>query len=241
MVNLRHALNRNTRHGSRRNIAAHYDLGNAFYSQWLGPGRTYSSGLYLPACRTLEEAQRAKLDRVIELLAISDGERVLEIGCGWGSLAEQLIALHGCTVTGITLSAEQLAFARTQLSERGLLKKCDLRLQDYRDARGQYDRIAAIEMLEAVGEPYWPIFFANVRERLRPQGISVLQVITIDENRFENFRRRPDFIQAYIFPGGTLPTPGIIEREVAQASMELVSSEFFGDSYARTLAEWRRI
>lgn len=236
-LNLRHALNRNTKRGSRRNIAAHYDLGNDFYAHWLDPGMTYSSGLYSSAYQTLEDAQQAKLRRVIDLLAISGGERVLEIGCGWGSLIEQMLAQHGCTVTGLTLSTEQLTYARTRLQRLRLFKQCDLRLEDYRDAHGQYDRVASIEMLEAVGEAYWPTFFAKLRELLRPRGMAVLQVITIDENRFEYYRRRPDFVQGYIFPGGMLPTVEIIEHEIAQAQMRLVSAEFFGDSYARTLAE----
>ncbi len=237
---LRHALNRNTRRGSRRNIAAHYDLGNAFYAQWLDAGMTYSSALYSAPSKTLEAAQRAKLDRVVDLLALSGGQEVLEIGCGWGSLAERMIAEHGCAVTGLTLSSEQLAYAQNWLRQRGLFEQSDLRLQDYRDARGTYDRIVSIEMLEAVGEAYWPRFFGQLSQLLRPQGIAVLQVITIDESRFEIYRGEPDFIQRYIFPGGMLPTPSIVEREAARAGLQVVSAEFFGESYGRTLAEWQR-
>jgi cyclopropane-fatty-acyl-phospholipid synthase len=235
---LRHALNRNTRRGSRRNISAHYDLGNAFYAQWLDPGMSYSSGLYSTADQTLESAQDAKLARVSELLDLSGGESVLEIGCGWGGLAEWLIGRHGCSLTGVTLSARQLEFARQRLHDRGLAG--DLRLQDYRDIRGSYDRIVSIEMLEAVGEDYWPTYFAQVRDNLRPGGTAVLQVITIDETRFADYRRHPDFIQRYIFPGGMLPTPAILEREIAAAGLQLVTTEFFGESYAQTLAEWSR-
>src|SRR4051812_24441205 len=200
-LKLRHALNRNSRRGSRRNIAAHYDLGNDFYEQWLDAGMTYSSGLFSSASQTLEEAQDAKLDRVIDMLDLSGGETVLEIGCGWGGLAERLMDRSDCVVTGVTLSSEQLAFAQRRLRNRARSGRCDLRLQDYRDTRGEFDRIVSIEMLEAVGEAYWPTYFKKLRHSLRPGGSAVLQVITIDDARFESYRRRPDFIQKYIFPG----------------------------------------
>jgi cyclopropane-fatty-acyl-phospholipid synthase len=238
-LRLCHAMNRNTRRGSRRNIAAHYDLGNEFYQQWLDAGMTYSAGLFSSVDQTLEEAQTAKLDRVLNLLNLTGGERVLEIGCGWGSLAERIMDRHDCNVTGITLSAEQLAFAQARIHSHDKRKRCDLRLQDYRDVSGTFDRIVSIEMLEAVGESYWSQYFGKVRESLRPGGVAVLQVITIDDARFENYRRRPDFIQKYIFPGGMLPTAQIIEREIAEAGLKLESTEFFGESYARTLHEWQ--
>jgi len=233
-------LNRNTRRGSRRNIAAHYDLGNDFYQLWLDSSMSYSSAIYSSPGQTLEDAQRAKLDCVIDLLGLAGGERVLEIGCGWGGLAGRIIEQNGCHVTGLTLSTQQLRYAQRELFQRGLGGKSDLRLQDYRDAEGTYDRVVSVEMLEAVGAAYWPTFFANLRQRLNPQGAAVLQVITIDQSRFEGYRRRPEFIQRYIFPGGMLPTTAIIEQLVANAGLRLVSSEFFGDSYARTLAEWHR-
>jgi cyclopropane-fatty-acyl-phospholipid synthase len=235
-----HAMNRNTRRGSRRNIAAHYDLGNEFYQQWLDPGMTYSAGLYSPMSQTLEQAQDTKLDRVLSLLDLAGGEKLLEIGCGWGSLAERILQRHDCRVTGVTLSREQLAFAQRRLRSSALDERSDIRLQDYRDVRGTFDRIVSIEMLEAVGQAYWPTYFQNVQNRLRPGGVAVLQVITIAEDRFEAYRRRPDFIQKHIFPGGMLPTTEIIERETAKLGLKLVEKEFFGDSYARTLEEWRR-
>jgi cyclopropane-fatty-acyl-phospholipid synthase len=237
---LRHALNRNTRRGSRRNIAAHYDLGNDFFAHWLDGGMNYSAALFSSAGQTLEEAQFAKLDRASELLELSGGEAVLEIGCGWGGLAERLIVRHGCLVTGITLSEEQLAFAKKRLSDRGLDRRADLRLQDYRDTDETFDRIVSIEMLEAVGAAYWPTYFNRLHANLRSGGVAVLQVITIAEEYFESYRRRPDFIQKYIFPGGMLPTRGIIEREVTAAGLCLSSCEFFGKSYALTLSEWLR-
>lgn len=236
---LHHGSNRNTRRGSRRNIAAHYDLGNAFYAQWLDPDMNYSSGLYSADSQTLLDAQRAKLDRVAELLGLSGGERVLEIGCGWGALAERLAERHGSTVTGITLSCEQLTYARDRLSRSSARDRCEFHLQDYRDTDGTYDRIASIEMLEAVGEEYWPVYFDTLRARLKRDGIAVLQIITIGESHFESYRRNPDFIQRYIFPGGMLPTAGIIAERARNAGLQVVSQEFFGDSYARTLADWR--
>jgi cyclopropane-fatty-acyl-phospholipid synthase len=237
-LRLRHAMNRNTRRGSRRNIAAHYDLGNDFYQQWLDSGMSYSAGLFSSVDETLEEAQNAKLDRVLSLLELAGGERVLEIGCGWGGLAERLVQKR-CNLTGITLSTEQLAYAQQRLSGQVLAGHCDLRLQDYRDVRGEFDRIVSIEMLEAVGEAYWPTYFEKLHDCLRPGGTAVLQIITINEARFENYRRRPDFIQKYIFPGGMLPTPQIVKREASKAALHLVSNEFFGEAYARTLEQWR--
>lgn len=239
-LRMRHAMNRNTRRGSRRNIAAHYDLGNEFYQRWLDPGMTYSAGLFSSMNQTLEQAQDAKLDRVLSLLDLADGEKVLEIGCGWGSFAERILERNDCTVMGVTLSAEQLQFAQRRLRGRALESRSDIRLQDYRDVRGTFDRIVSIEMLEAVGEAYWPTYFQNLRDRLRPGGVAVLQVITINEDRFEDYRRSPDFIQKYIFPGGMLPTTGIIERETAKSGLKFVAKELFGDGYARTLEEWRR-
>jgi cyclopropane fatty-acyl-phospholipid synthase-like methyltransferase len=192
------------------------------------------------ANETLEAAQRNKLDRVIDLMAMAGGERVLEIGCGWGSLARRMTERFDCAVTALTLSTEQLAFAQKRQRERPGREACEFRLQDYRDVSGTFDRIVSIEMLEAVGEAYWPTFFATLRERLHPGGIAVLQAITIDDTRFADYRRRPDFIQKYIFPGGMLPTPKIIQREIARAGLQLVSNEVFGASYAHTLEQWHR-
>jgi cyclopropane-fatty-acyl-phospholipid synthase len=186
------------------------------------------------------ETQNAKLDRIFELLDVAAGQQVLEIGCGWGGLAEQMIERFGWHLTGLTLSQGQLAFTCQRLRERGLRNKGDLRLQDYRDASETYDRIVSIEMLEAVGESYWPTYFAKLRAALRPGGIAVIQVITIDEARFDTYRRRSDYIQHHIFPGGMLPTVAIVKRQIAAAGLQLASSESFGPSYARTLAEWQR-
>ena len=231
LLRWQHWRNRNTKRGSKRNIAAHYDLGNAFYEQWLDRGMQYSSALFSADNQPLEAAQRAKLERIVELLDIKGGERVLEIGCGWGAVMERLSPQ--CAVTGITLSEEQLAHARERVGA------AEARLQDYRDVTERFDRIVSIEMIEAVGEKYWPIYFAKLRQSLNDTGTVLLQAITIAEDRFANYRHRPDFIQRYIFPGGVLPTLDIIRREAARAGLELVEHQSFGLSYAQTLTIWR--
>lgn len=234
----RHLLRANSRRGSRRNIAFHYDLGNDFYRLWLDPGMTYSSALYRVDSETLEQAQENKLDRIAELLASPTGVDILEIGCGWGALAARL-AKAGASVKGITLSAEQLAHARDIARESGAGDHITLELQDYRDCQGAFDRIVSIEMLEAVGEQYWPIYFNKLRQLLKADGRAVLQVITIADSRFETYRKGADFIQRYIFPGGMLPTKALIAAHAEKAGLKLVASECFGESYARTLADWR--
>ena len=231
---LAHRMNANTRRGSKRNIVRHYDLGNDFYAAWLDSGMTYSSGLYRTGSESLIEAQTAKQNRVIELLHLTGGERVLEIGCGWGGLVERLMGMGTHSVTGVTLSPSQLAYAAKRVPS------ADLRLQDYRDTSGTFDRIVSIEMLEAVGASWWPSYFTTLRERLRPGGLAVLQAITIAEDRFEDYRGAPDFIQRYIFPGGMLPSQTEMRRQIAGSGLELRSAETFGDSYARTLAVWRK-
>lgn len=237
---LLHALKPNTRRGSRRNIAAHYDLGNAFYAQWLDSGMNYSSALFGDVEMSLEQAQLAKLRRVIEQAAVAGGERVLEIGCGWGALSHMLARDHQCDVTALTLSREQLGYVRKRVAGETGQGRVDVHLQDYRDVTGRYDRIVSIEMLEAVGEAYWPIYFRKVRECLADGGRAVLQAITIAEDRFTAYRRCPDVIQRYIFPGGMLPTKSIIRREAERAGLRFVDEESFGQSYVHTLAEWRR-
>ena len=236
---LRHGARANTRKGSRRNIEAHYDLGNAFYALWLDDTMTYSSALYRTGRESLEDAQAHKITRIGDLLDVREGQSVLEVGCGWGALACAL-ARRGADVTGLTLSPSQLAFARDRAQQEGLAGRVDLRLEDYRDARGAYDRIVSIEMIEAVGERYWPVYFGALRDRLKPGGEAVLQAITIAQERFAEYRRATDFIQHYVFPGGMLPTKEILESQARAAGLRLVSQETFADSYAMTLAEWRR-
>jgi cyclopropane-fatty-acyl-phospholipid synthase len=200
---------------------------------------TYSSACRIGAGQSLEAAQGDKLDRIAELLSIGDDEDVLEIGCGWGALATRL-APHCRSVIGLTLSAEQLAYSHEQVEVKGLADRVDLRLQDYREEQGRYDRIVSIEMLEAVGEAYWPVYFERLKAALKPGGRIVLQAITIREDRFESYKRSPDFIQRYIFPGGMLPTRPILAEQAGRAGLRILSSETFGPGYADTLAEWRR-
>jgi cyclopropane-fatty-acyl-phospholipid synthase len=232
---LLHMTRANTRAGSRRNIAAHYDLGNDFYALWLDRGMTYSSALFAgDAGRTLEEAQRAKLARALQQLAPAPGARVLEIGCGWGSFAE-LAAGEGLQVTGLTLSRAQLEYARARLGGRA-----DLQLSDYRDERGRYDAVASIEMIEAVGERWWPAYFAKVAEVLPSGGRALVQAIVIDDALFARYREGSDFIRRYIFPGGMLPSPSRVEMEAAAAGLSVRDAHRFGPDYARTLALWRQ-
>jgi cyclopropane-fatty-acyl-phospholipid synthase len=211
-----HVWRSNTRRGSRQNIAFHYDLGNDFYAQWLDPALIYSSALYRDAAQSLEAAQAAKLERVVELLrlpSLGADAQVLEIGCGWGAMALELARRHPARLVGLTLSQQQLVHAQRCVSAQGVEDGVDLRLQDYRDVRGEFDRIVSIEMLEAVGERYWPVYFETLRERLRPGGVAVLQVITIADAHFDKYRRGADFIQRFIFPGGMLPSPSALQAE----------------------------
>jgi len=236
---VRHTFRRNTRRGSQRNIAYHYDLGNEFYALWLDRGMTYSSALFENAREPLEAAQQRKYDRVAALLELEPGQSVLEIGCGWGGFAEEAAGRHGCSVVGLTLSRAQREYAEARLARAGLADKTRIRLEDYRDARGIFDRIASIEMIEAIGYEHWPVYFARLHKLLRPKGIAVLQAITIADERFESYRRCPDFIQRYIFPGGMLPAPGILRREVERAGFRFVEGPRFASSYALTLALWQ--
>lgn len=239
---LRHRARRNTRAGSRRNIMAHYDLGNDFYARWLDAGMSYSSGLYadpsVDPVAELDAAQAEKQARVLAWLDLQPGQQVLEIGCGWGGLAES-IAAAGAQVTGLTLSPAQWEYATARIARAGLDRRAELRLQDYRDVEGCFDRIVSIEMIEAVGEAYWPTYFATLRDRLTRNGIVVLQAITIADNAFDTYRRGTDFIQQAIFPGGMLPSPGAIAALAERHGLAVRARESFGDSYARTLAAWR--
>ena len=200
---------------------------------------SYSSALYARPGDTLEDAQTTKQDRIIEALDARPGERVLEIGCGWGGMAERL-ARRGCHVTGLTLSPAQLDYARNRVAAAGLADRVDLRLQDYRDVDGTFDRIVSVEMIEAVGQDYWPAFFRCLRDRLKAGGTAVVQAITIADDRFASYARHPDFIQRYIFPGGMLLSPGLMLRQSEAAGLTCATDLLFGASYAETLAEWKR-
>lgn len=234
-----HKRRENSLKGSRRNIAAHYDLGNDFYALWLDPGMTYSSGIYRNRDVTLSDSQDEKYRVVLDQLGLKQGDKLLEIGCGWGGLAEHAID-RDASVTGVTLSAAQLAYARARLDKAVEAGMADLRFQDYRDTRGTYDAIASVEMIEAVGEAHWPTFFNKLAECLKPGGSAAIQAITIDERFFESYRRQADFIQRYIFPGGMLPTVTRMREEAARAGLTFETVERFGVSYARTLDAWRQ-
>jgi cyclopropane-fatty-acyl-phospholipid synthase len=240
VARLRHMARPNSRGGSKRNIIAHYDLGNSFYARWLDDTMLYSAGMWGAGADTLEAAQAAKLTRIAELLDLTNGNTVLEIGCGWGALAAHLAESAGARVTGITLSPSQLQWARRVSEEAGVADKVDLHLRDYRDQTGTFDRIASIEMFEAVGEAWWPTYFQTIAERLKPGGRAVLQVISISEDRYESYRRDTDFIQHHVFPGGFLPSPSAFRAAAAKAGLKVAAEETFGLSYADTLAEWRR-
>jgi len=236
---LYHRRRDNSRRGSRRNIAAHYDLGNDFYAAWLDPGMTYSSARFEREDQDLEAAQEAKYRRIAALAGLAPGQRVLEIGCGWGGFMEFAARRCGCRVEGITLSREQVAFANARMADAGLSGLATATLIDYRDTGGRYDALVSIEMLEAVGEVHWPRYFATLAERLRPGGAAVIQVITIADRYFAGYRRQTDFIQRYVFPGGMLPSPAVLHEQAATAGLAVDHAESFGLDYARTLAIWR--
>ena len=238
---IKHLLNRNSRQGSRKNIHAHYDIGNPFYRLWLDETMNYSSALFegnfeLP----MPDAQLAKVRRALRECGLQPGQRLLEIGCGWGALAECAAGEFGAQVTGVTLSTEQLAFAQERLSRAGLAAQADLRLQDYRDIDDEpYDAIASIEMFEAVGREYWDSFFTTLKGRLKPGGHACIQTITIRDDLFDRYVRGTDFIQQYIFPGGLLPSPQAFRAEAEKAGLEVVRECAFGADYAETLRRWR--
>lgn len=239
LYRVRHLFNRNSRAGSRRNIHAHYDIGNDFYQLWLGPSMTYSSALFAKDDATLEQAQQTKYARIFAQIKAGPESKILEIGCGWGGFAE-LAARHGAQVTGLTLSTEQRDFAQQRLANAGLDKQVELRLQDYRDTEGEFDAIASIEMFEAVGEAYWDSYFECVANRLKPQGLACIQTITIDDALFARYRKGTDFIQQYIFPGGMLPSPEVFRAHASRHGLNVVEELAFGTDYARTLAQWMR-
>ena len=238
---LKHLLQRNSRRGSRKNIHAHYDIGNSFYRLWLDETMTYSSALFGGRLEQgLPEAQRAKFRRALDECRVQPGDRVLEIGCGWGALAEEAACRRGARVTGVTLSTEQLDYARERLARAGAAQQADLRLQDYRDITdAPFDAIVSIEMFEAVGQAYWKSFFDCVRERLKPGGRACIQTITIRDDLFERYARSTDFIQQYIFPGGMLPSAEAFRAEAQRAGLAVERELAFGRDYAETLRRWR--
>lgn len=234
-----HALRPNSRRGARKNIKSHYDLGNDFYAAWLDPTMTYSSAVFPDSEATLEEGQRHKYQLLIDELELEPSHHLLEIGCGWGGFAVYAAEMVGCRVTAVTISQAQYDYARRRIENAGLSDKITLLLRDYRDLEGRYDRIASIEMLEAVGESYWPGYFAKLGKLLADGGRAALQVITIDAEYFQGYRRNPDFIQQYIFPGGMLPTVERLQDEARRAGLAWENCRGYGADYAKTLAVWR--
>jgi cyclopropane-fatty-acyl-phospholipid synthase len=238
---MRHLWRRNSKAGSQKNIHAHYDLGNAFYSLWLDGTMNYSSAWFDgDLSQPSPQAQHAKVRRALREAAVGAGQRVLEIGCGWGALAEMAASEFGAQVTGVTLSTEQLAFGRERVARAGVASQVELRLQDYRDIREPaFDAICSIEMVEAVGRAYWPDYFATVARLLKPGGRACIQSIVMDDALWPRYIRSTDFIQQYIFPGGCLPCPREFRRAAADAGLQVVRELAFGADYAETLRRWR--
>ena len=235
---LRFWLQSNTKRQALRNISYHYDLGNDFYAIWLDETMTYSAALFDQGQQSLEAAQRRKYEALVDQMGALPGDHVLEIGCGWGGFAEYAAGQRGLRVTGLTLSREQLAFAEERMRRLGLEDRVTLKLQDYRDERGVYDGVASIEMFEAVGEKYWPVYFDTLKRCLKPGKNATLQIITIADHRWEIYRASVDFVQKYIFPGGMLPSPSILRHEAGRAGLSVLGSIEFGESYSRTLRLW---
>ena len=237
---LRHRLNANTKAGARKNIEAHYDLGNDFYELWLDPSMTYSSARFTAPEQDLEAAQHEKYAALARSIGLTADDHVLEIGCGWGGFAEYAARDVGARVTCLTLSPSQRAYAMERMEKLQLSDRVEIKLQDYRDETGQYDKVASIEMFEAVGEEYWPSFFTKVRDVLKPGGKAGLQIITIRDDLFETYRSRADFIQRYIFPGGVLPSVDRLKDEFARAELALDKLDQFAKDYADTLNVWMK-
>ena len=235
-----HALNRNTRTGSRRNIAAHYDLGNDFYRLWLDETMMYSSALFTRDDMTLHEAQIAKLDRLCEQLELSEKDHLLEIGSGWGGMAIHAARRTGCRVTTTTISRQQYEMARTRVDAAGLSGRVTVLLQDYRDLTGVYDKLVSVEMIEAVGHHYYDTYFSAITRLLKPAGLAVIQAITIAEQQYATAIREVDFIQRYIFPGSNIPSLGAITSSISRSSdLNLVAMDDLAPHYVRTLQCWR--
>ncbi|WP_299196302.1 cyclopropane-fatty-acyl-phospholipid synthase family protein [uncultured Tateyamaria sp.] len=231
-------LQRNHREQARKNISYHYDLGNEFYGLWLDDTMTYSSALFETGQESHEAAQIAKYASMVDQMGAQPGDHILEIGCGWGGFAEYAAKERGLKVTGLTISEEQFKYAQDRIEKAGLSDVVDFKLQDYRDERGTYDGIASIEMFEAVGEKYWPIYFETVKQRLKPGKNATLQIITVQDRRWKVYKRGVDFIQKYIFPGGMLPSPSVLRQQIIKAGLGVETSIEFGQSYNISLRRW---
>jgi cyclopropane-fatty-acyl-phospholipid synthase len=239
MARLAHLAQPNTKTGAKRNIQRHYDLGNEFYRRWLDCTMTYSAAIFETPADELAKAQVNKFRRIAGLLDLKPDHQLLEIGCGWGGFARWAAKEIGCRITAITISPAQHDFALQGVQSEGLGERVTVRQQDYRDVTGRFDRIASIEMFEAVGERYWPVFFNQIFDRLKPGGVAALQIITIADEIFNSYRRKVDFIQRYVFPGGMLPSLAALRRQAKNAGLEWRADSGFGAHYALTLAQWR--
>ena len=238
---IKHLLNRNTRNNSKKNIHAHYDLGNAFYEIWLDSSMNYSSAIFKGDMnQPLRDAQWSKVERALRMVDLQPKDRLLEIGCGWGALAEMASLRHGAHVTGVTLSDEQLEFAKNRMYAKNLDNLTDLRLEDYRDIKdAPFDAICSIEMFEAVGQSYWNSYFVTVSRLLKPGAKACIQSIVIDDSLFERYLQSTDFIQQYIFPGGCLPSASEFRKRAKQSGLVVIDEFNFGPDYAETLRRWR--
>jgi cyclopropane-fatty-acyl-phospholipid synthase len=235
---MRFWLQRNSKKQARKNISYHYDLGNEFYGLWLDETMTYSSAKFITGQESMEAGQIEKYKSMVDQMAVQPGDHVLEIGCGWGGFAEYAAKERGLRVTGLTISKEQHDYAVRRMAAAGLSDMVTIKLQDYRDETGSYDGIASIEMFEAVGEEYWPVYFETLRERLKPGKNATLQIITVEHRRWHVYKRGVDFIQKYIFPGGMLPSPVVLRQEIEKAGLKVAQSVEFGESYSQTLRRW---
>ncbi len=240
MARVAHRLRPNSKRGSRRNIAAHYDLGNAFYRLWLDPSLTYSSAVFDEPEQPLDRAQANKYRLICDKAGIGEGDRVLEIGCGWGGFASYVARERKAQVTAVTISPAQFAAASQRIQAEGLGERVQIERRDYRDLEGRYDAVASIEMIEAVGERYWPTYFAKLKSLTAPGRRIALQAITIDEAHFERYRRSADFIQRHIFPGGMLLSPAAVYEQAYQAGLRVIEDKGYAGDYAQTLALWRQ-
>ena len=238
---LRFWLQNNSKRQARKNISHHYDLGNDFYGLWLDETMTYSSALFTTGQESLEAAQIAKYASMVDQMGVKEGDHVLEIGCGWGGFAEYAAKERGLKVTGLTISKEQLEYSKKRIESKGLQDSVNIKLQDYRDEKGRYDGIASIEMFEAVGQKYWPVYFETIKNCLHPGRQATLQIITVQDARWEVYQRGVDFIQKYIFTGGMLPSPNALKAEVQNAGLSVVKSKEFGLSYSQTLRRWHDV
>jgi cyclopropane-fatty-acyl-phospholipid synthase len=236
-----HLVNRNTRRGAKRNIAAHYDLGNDFFALWLDPSMMYSCAIFEPVDISLAEAQQVRLDRVCQRLDLQADDHLVEIGSGWGALALHAAQNYGCQVTTVTISSQQYALAKQRVEEAGLADRITIKMQDYRDLEGQYDKLVSLEMIEAIGADQYDTYFAKCANLLKPGGRMLIQTITIEDDRFESYRKNVDFIQRYIFPGGCVPSVQVMNSAIAKVTdLTVTRIDDIGLHYATTLNHWRK-